>query len=52
MFQTERFIEDCCTALKERDMHAAIRELVAAAVGEPDGASIWRQSRPLPVSKT
>ena len=35
MFQKERFIEDCCAVLKERDMHAAIRELVAAAVSEP-----------------
>jgi predicted metal-dependent enzyme (double-stranded beta helix superfamily) len=35
MFQKERFIEECHAALKERDTHAAIRELVATAVSEP-----------------
>jgi hypothetical protein len=35
MFQKERFIEECRAALKERDTHAAIRELVATAVSEP-----------------
>ena len=28
MFEKERFIEDCRAALKERDTHAAVRELV------------------------
>jgi predicted metal-dependent enzyme (double-stranded beta helix superfamily) len=40
MFDKERFIEDCRTALKESDAHAAIRELVAKAVSEP--AHIFR----------
>jgi predicted metal-dependent enzyme (double-stranded beta helix superfamily) len=35
MFEKERFIEDCRAALKERDTHAAVRELVARAVSEP-----------------
>lgn len=35
MFQKERFIEDCRAALKESDAQAAIRELVARAVGDP-----------------
>ena len=35
MFDKERFIEDCRAALKERNAHAAIRELVASAVSEP-----------------
>ena len=35
MFQKERFIEDCLSALKEKDTHAAIRELVAKAVSDP-----------------
>jgi len=35
MFQKERFIEDCRAAFKERDTHAAIRELVARAVTDP-----------------
>lgn len=35
MFQKERFIEDCRAALKEDDTHAAIRELVTAAVKTP-----------------
>jgi predicted metal-dependent enzyme (double-stranded beta helix superfamily) len=35
MFDRERFIEDCRAALKEADVHAAIRELVARAVSEP-----------------
>ena len=29
MFEKERFIEECRAALKERDTHAAVRELVA-----------------------
>ena len=35
MFQKERFIEECRGALKEKDTHAAVRELVARAVGDP-----------------
>ncbi len=35
MFEKERFIEECRTALKQRDTHAAVRELVARAVSEP-----------------
>ena len=35
MFTKERFIEECRTALKERDAQAAIRELMARAVSEP-----------------
>jgi predicted metal-dependent enzyme (double-stranded beta helix superfamily) len=35
MFETERFIESCKAAIKERDAQAAIRELVAEAVSDP-----------------
>lgn len=35
MFEKERFIEDCRTALKEKSAQAAIRELVARAVSDP-----------------
>jgi hypothetical protein len=35
MFEKERFIEECRAALKEKNTHAAIRELVARAVSEP-----------------
>ena len=35
MFTTERFIEDCRAALKEKNAQAAIRELVTRAVREP-----------------
>lgn len=52
MFETERFIESCKAALKERDAQAAIRELVAEAVsnpadviralGEPQRAGVYR----------
>ena len=37
MFEKERFIEECRAALKERerDTHAAVRELVARAVSDP-----------------
>jgi predicted metal-dependent enzyme (double-stranded beta helix superfamily) len=35
MFDKERFIEECRAALKEHDVHAAVRELVARAVSEP-----------------
>lgn len=35
MFEKERFIEECRAALKQRDTHAAVRELVARAVSEP-----------------
>ena len=35
MFEKERFVEECRAALKERNAHAAVRELVARAVSEP-----------------
>ena len=35
MFDKERFIEDCRTALRETNAQAAVRELVAKAVSEP-----------------
>jgi predicted metal-dependent enzyme (double-stranded beta helix superfamily) len=35
MFETERFIEECRAALKERAPHLAIKELVARSVSEP-----------------
>ena len=35
MFDKERFIEECRAALKQRDAHAAVRELVASAVSDP-----------------
>ena len=37
MFEKERFIEDCRSALKERDTHAAVWELVERAVRDPAG---------------
>jgi predicted metal-dependent enzyme (double-stranded beta helix superfamily) len=35
MFETQRFIQDCCDALKEGNAHAAVKEIVARAVAEP-----------------
>jgi predicted metal-dependent enzyme (double-stranded beta helix superfamily) len=35
MFDKERFIEDCRAALKEKNTHAAIKELVEKAVSDP-----------------
>jgi predicted metal-dependent enzyme (double-stranded beta helix superfamily) len=35
MFEKERFIEDCRAALREKEAHAAINELVARAVNDP-----------------
>jgi predicted metal-dependent enzyme (double-stranded beta helix superfamily) len=35
MFEKERFIEECRSALKEKDTHAAVRELVARVVSDP-----------------
>jgi predicted metal-dependent enzyme (double-stranded beta helix superfamily) len=35
MFETERFIEDCKSALAEDGSHKAVREVVARAVSEP-----------------
>lgn len=35
MFEKERFIEECRAALKESNVQAAIRELVARAVSDP-----------------
>ncbi|HKU72233.1 MAG TPA: cysteine dioxygenase family protein [Burkholderiales bacterium] len=37
MFDKERFVQDCRAALKERDAHAAVRELVRKAVSDPAG---------------
>jgi predicted metal-dependent enzyme (double-stranded beta helix superfamily) len=35
MFELEKFIEDCGKAVKEKDSHTAVRELVAEAVSDP-----------------
>ena len=35
MFNTERFIEDCCSALNQDNTHAAVKEIVTRAVAEP-----------------
>jgi predicted metal-dependent enzyme (double-stranded beta helix superfamily) len=35
MFNTDRFIEDCCSALNQNNAHAAVKEIVASAVAEP-----------------
>lgn len=35
MFDKERFIEDCRAALKEKNAHGAIKELVEKAVSDP-----------------
>ena len=35
MFERDRFIEECRSALKEKDTQAAVRELLAIAVSEP-----------------
>jgi predicted metal-dependent enzyme (double-stranded beta helix superfamily) len=35
MFSTERFIEDCCSALNHDNAHAAVKEIVATAVADP-----------------
>jgi predicted metal-dependent enzyme (double-stranded beta helix superfamily) len=35
MFETARFIQDCCDGLRETNAHAAIRDIVARAVVEP-----------------
>ncbi len=45
MFGKDRFIEDCRAALKEHDVQAAIRELVARAVREP-GAVVRELGEP------
>jgi predicted metal-dependent enzyme (double-stranded beta helix superfamily) len=37
MFDKDRFIEDCRTAVKEHDPRGAVRELVARAVSQPSG---------------
>ena len=37
MFDSDRFIEDCCDGLREQNPHAAVREIVARAVSEPSG---------------
>ena len=35
MFDTQRFIEDCRDALRENNVHAAVKEIVARAVTQP-----------------
>jgi predicted metal-dependent enzyme (double-stranded beta helix superfamily) len=35
MFETDRFIQDCCGGLRETNAHAAIRDIVARAGVEP-----------------
>ena len=35
MFETDRFIQDCCDGLRETNAHGAIRDIVARAVVEP-----------------
>jgi predicted metal-dependent enzyme (double-stranded beta helix superfamily) len=35
MFNTERFIEDCCSSLNQDNTHAAVKEIVTRAVAEP-----------------
>lgn len=35
MFESDKFIQDCCNGLREQNPHAAIREIVARAVSEP-----------------
>ncbi|MGH7931039.1 MAG: hypothetical protein ACREQV_24980 [Candidatus Binatia bacterium] len=35
MFECARFIQDCRDGLREANAHAAVREIVAEAVGEP-----------------
>ena len=35
MFDAERFVDDCRSALGEKDSHKAIRELLTRAVSEP-----------------
>jgi hypothetical protein len=35
MFETQRFIEDCQTALAGDDSHRAVREVLARAVSAP-----------------
>ena len=36
MFSTEKFIEECCSALKETNAHAAVRESVERTVSDPN----------------
>ena len=35
MFETQQFIEDCRSALKEANAHAAVKQIVAKAVAKP-----------------
>lgn len=35
MFETDRFIQDCCDGLRQTNAQAAIRDIVARAVGDP-----------------
>jgi predicted metal-dependent enzyme (double-stranded beta helix superfamily) len=35
MFETDRFVQECCDGLREQNPHAAMREIVASAVSEP-----------------
>lgn len=36
MFNAQRFVEDCKTALTEDDSHRAVHEVLARAISEPD----------------
>jgi len=38
MFEADKFIQDCCDGLREVNAHAALREIVARAVSEPEVA--------------
>ena len=35
MFESDRFIEECCQGLREQNPHGAVREIVAREVSEP-----------------
>ena len=55
MFNADRFIEDCRSALTEDNVHAAMKEIVARAVAEPSqvlkalGEPISGDPNPLPL---
>ena len=36
MFETDRFVQECRDGLRDQNPHAAMREIVASAVSEPD----------------
>ena len=35
MFESDRFVEECRQCLREQNPHAAVREVVGRAVGDP-----------------